>query len=327
MVINDNIHPLDHISERDLHAYVDGQLGKRQRQKVEAYLERHPEKAAEIHDYITYNKLLCEAYNGTADEAVPPRLLSVLNRPRNDVRPVLAKTAAIILLCMLSAGGGWLGAYKSAASQQNQGGTVGNFLHQIALNTETISSQTPQKLNISTDIQADPLNWLTQKVALEMQAPNLAAAGYSLEGRRLVMRGGQEFVELTYGNQTGKNIKLYMKTRWDKEPPTIEFMDTNGQAIAHWQEGPLVYALTGTFDQPQAAQIADLVRNAMTDVPDNPPHVQNVEIMMPETVTPAQQQQAAGQASATPPESQTPVTTFIPVQPQQVGKTTPAAQH
>lgn len=279
---NDNIQPFDAITERDLHAYVDGLLDARRRKKVEAYLERNPEIAEEVQDYIAYNRLLAGAYKNTEGETIPPRLLSVLNRPVKDIWPAVMKAAAVIVLCVLSAGGGWLGAYQ-AKGPQGGDKMAGSFLHQIASNTEPhYDGASVEALNVNTGVQTDPLNWLTQKVALEMQAPNLTQAGYALERRRLIMRGKQEFVELKYGNQAGETIKLYMKTRWEKEPPTIEFARRNGKSIAHWQEGPLVYALTGTLDRKNAAQIADLVRKAMTDVPSEAPHVQNVQILAPQ---------------------------------------------
>lgn len=46
------------ISERDLHAYVDGLLDERQCAAVEAYLVERPTEAARIEDYRRQNRLL-----------------------------------------------------------------------------------------------------------------------------------------------------------------------------------------------------------------------------------------------------------------------------
>jgi len=284
---NDNIRPFETIDERDLHAYVDGLLDDHRARKVEEYLKRHPEKTTEVQDYIEFNKLLRKAYEHETDKPVPQRLLSVLNRPVRNIWPAVSKVAAVVILCALSAGGGWLGAYQSGGVVSKEDGMVRNFLHQVALNTEPLFEAMPvQKLEINTETQTDPLNWLTQKVALEMQAPNLTQVGYTLERRRLVTRGPQEFVELKYTNSSGDAIKLYMKTRWEKDAPTIEFAQKENQSIAYWQEGPLVYALSGALDRGRAAKIADLVRTSMTDVPNKPPHVQDVQILVPQPVQP-----------------------------------------
>jgi anti-sigma factor RsiW len=288
-ITNDNIQPFETIDERDLHAYVDGLLDEHHARKVEEYLKRHPEKASEVQDYIEYNKLLRKAYEHNTEEPVPQRLLSVLNRPVRNIWSAMGKVAAVVVLCALSAGGGWLGAYQSEGVVSEEDGMVRNFLHQVALNTEPpFEGMSAQKLEINTGIKTDPLNWLTQKVALEMQAPNLTKAGYTLERRRLVTRGPQEFVELKYTNSSGDAIKLYMKTRWEKDAPTIEFAQKKNQSIAYWQEGPLVYALSGALDRSRAAKIAELVRTSMTDVPDNRPRVQDVQIMAPQPLQHAQ---------------------------------------
>ena len=290
--VNDNIQPFETIDERDLHAYVDGLLDDQRARKVEDYLKRHPEKAAEIGDYMEYNRLLRKIYERESDEPVPQRLLSVFNRPVTNIWPVVARSAAIVMLCLFSAGLGHISAYKRVSNSvavTKEEGMVHNFLQQIAMNADAPFEVTPvQKLNINTPAHTDPLNWLTQKVALEMQAPNLTQAGYTLDSRRLVTRGKQEFVELKYVNSSRDAIRLYMKTRWEKDAPTIEFAQNDGQSIAYWQEGPLVYALSGALDQNRAAQIAQLIRSAMTDVPDAAPQVQDVQVMSPQLVSPVQ---------------------------------------
>lgn len=289
--VNDNIQPFETIDERDLHAYVDGLLDDQRARKVEEYLKRHPEKSDEIRDYMEYNRLLRKIYERETDEPVPQRLLSVLNRPVTNIWPAVARAAAVVMLCILSAGFGHMSAYDSggASAVIKEDGMVRNFLHQIAMNTDAHFEAAPvQKLNINTTRQTDPLNWLTQKVALEMQAPNLTQAGYTLDSRRLVTRGTQEFVELKYVNSSNDPIRLYMKTRWEKDAPTIEFSRNDGQSIAYWQEGPLVYALAGALDQTRAAQIAQLIRRAMTDVPDSTPQVQDVQVVTPQLVSPVQ---------------------------------------
>lgn len=278
-LINDNVRPFDTIGERDIHAYIDGQLDERRRRKVEAYLAQNPDIAEEVEDYLQYNAVFKHAYSHDIDDSpVPLRLLSVLNRPVKRIWPAVARNAAVIVLCALSAGAGWVSAYSPSATNAPASSghvMVDRFLQQIAINSEQASlhegGQPLATLDIDMSGHMDPLNWLTQKVALEMQAPDLNAAGYSLEGRQLINRGGQEFVELTYRDQQGQPVNLYMRTRWDKNAPSIEFAQQNGMSIAHWQEGPLVYALAGALDEDNATQIADLIRQGMiTDRSERP---------------------------------------------------------
>lgn len=284
-----NVQPFESIDERDLHAYVDGLLDAQRARQVQEYLKRHPDKLKQVEDYRQYNELLRQAHQDVAQEPVPMRLLSIVDRPRQSLWPSITRMAAVGALCVVSAGGGWLAAMQGGLGTSGDNGLVQNFLQQIATNTSApFESMSVKKLDIQSGEQTDPLNWLTQKVALEMEAPNLAAAGYTMQSRRLITRGAQEFVELTYVNSSGDAVMLYMKTRWEKDAPTIEFVQKDDQSIAFWEEGPLVYALSGALDRERAVKIAELVRSSMTSVSTKPPQVQDIRVM---PVTPSEPMQ------------------------------------
>ena len=286
---DDNVQSFESIDERDLHAYVDGLLDAQRTRQVQEYLKRHPDKYQQVADYRQYNELLRQAHQAAAQEPVPAGLLSIIHRPRQSHWSSITRTAAVGALCVASAAGGWLAAIHSNSGAHGANGLVQNFLQQIASNASApFESMAVKTLNIQSAGQTDPLNWLTQKVALEMEAPNLIAAGYTLQSRRLITRGAQEFVELTYVNSSGDAVMLYMKTRWEKDAPTIEFVQKDNQSIAFWEEGPLVYALSGALDRDRAVRIAELVRSSMTSVSNTAPQVQDIPAM---PVTPSEPMQ------------------------------------
>lgn len=286
-----NISTFENITDYDLHAYVDDQLDAHHRQRVEQYLDRNPNAAERVRDYMSYNDLLKQTYDDIGREQVPHRLVSVLYRTQKSVFPIIMKTVAVLVLCLVSASGGWFSAQQSQPEGQVMAAAdsdvVGRFLQQVSLNT---LQKPDEMLDINAGIKTDPLNFLTQKVALEMQAPDLTAAGYSIQGRRLITGGEQEFVELSYANGAGETVKLYMKTRWDKEIPEIKFNRQDNHGIAFWQEGPLVYALRGNMNETEATRLADLVRASMIKADDVSTSVQNVEVVAPQSVVSQQPQ-------------------------------------
>jgi len=110
-----NIRPFASITEEDLNAYVDDQLDSWNRQKVEAYLKRHPEQQEKVNDYRRYNHLLRSVYaNKTSSlydkDIVPYPVPS--RKARNDNFRTMAKVAAVMVLCGASAFGGWLSAHS-----------------------------------------------------------------------------------------------------------------------------------------------------------------------------------------------------------------------
>ncbi len=109
-----NIYTFDLIDERDIHAYIDGQLDEARLKKVEAYLQKHPDIAAEVEDYVRYNRMLGMMAQDITEETVPPRLMQILQKPvRPEIAP-MAKIAAVAMLCLLSASAGWIGAQRGA---------------------------------------------------------------------------------------------------------------------------------------------------------------------------------------------------------------------
>lgn len=103
-----NIHSFDIISERDLQAYVDGQLDARRVRAVETYLARHPGTAEQVEADLACNSMLRDAFPYYDNTEIPPRLIATLNRPKQPAVTEAVKVAAVIALCVASATGGWL---------------------------------------------------------------------------------------------------------------------------------------------------------------------------------------------------------------------------
>ena len=61
------------ITERDLHAYVDGELEPARRAQVERFLAARPEVAEQIEAWRRQNEALAALYGSIVDEPVPPR--------------------------------------------------------------------------------------------------------------------------------------------------------------------------------------------------------------------------------------------------------------
>lgn len=142
-----------------------------------------------------------------------------------------------------------------------------------------------------------PLNWLTQKVALEIQAPDLSAMGYSLTDRRLVSVDGKEAVLLAYKNTQGKEMKLFIKSRWQEAAPVVHYQQNGGAATAFWEDGTLTYALSGDpLTEATSTQLAEKIRQSMGNTATQPlvdyskPYDPNHNLAVDVVVTPPHQQ-------------------------------------
>lgn len=249
------------VTEEDIHAYVDGMLDARTEMAIEAMMEQNPDLAQRIEDYRAQNDVLKGLYREVLSEPLPERMERLLTAQRSVLaRPAMA--AMVVLLCGLSAFSGW---YANGAVSGSAGGpAVDHFLNQIANHAATQGGPAAGVSLAAADMAGiEPLNWLTQKVALEMQAPDLSALGYELVGRKLITRSGTEYVELAYHDPMGKPLTLYLKTRWDRNAPEIRFVDQGDMSFSYWEEGPLVYVLAGQLGQDDSVGIVELVRDTM----------------------------------------------------------------
>jgi anti-sigma factor RsiW len=286
----ENVRPFETIDERDLHAYVDGLLDEQRANQFQAYLRRHPEAKAKVHDYLEQNRLLGEIFKKQNQGAVPLRLLSALNQPVNSAWPRVGKVAAVLALCVASAGGGWWGASHNQVAWSEQDSDLAAFIDQVALTSQPPSDALASQPVVSTlEAPVNPLGWPADTVAGSLQAPNLAPQGYTFEQQRLLMNDSQAFLEFAYTDASAKTLKFYVKTRWPDEAALVRVVQTQDQSIAYWQEGPFTYAMSGAFEREYLAQLAQWVRAAMTPMAPEPVMAEPFAIHAPDVLQSAHQ--------------------------------------
>jgi len=111
------------------------------------------------------------------------------------------------------------------------------------------------------------LDWLSDTLALELRAPNLAGLGATLVDRRVVADDGRQAAELVYRMKDGTRLSLFLRSRWQESEPEIHAVENKGAVAAYWREGPLAYALVGPLDREAMAALARDVRNSALPEP------------------------------------------------------------
>lgn len=67
--------PYTHITEEEIHAYVDGVLGEHRRDEIDRLLETDEALAKRVSDYFSLNSMFHDRYDRVLSEPVPKRLL------------------------------------------------------------------------------------------------------------------------------------------------------------------------------------------------------------------------------------------------------------
>ena len=104
------------------------------------------------------------------------------------------------------------------------------------------------------------MGWLTKRLGVEINAPDLSAAGYSLVGGRLLPFAETAAAQFMYDSDSGTRITLYITTRPEAEARSVRFYSAGDLSVAAWQDGHLRQALVG--DLPRETLEALAVRLA-----------------------------------------------------------------
>lgn len=242
----------------DLLAYADGRLDDDAPAlaRIEARLAAVPELAARMRAYRAQTTALREAYDGRAEEAVPEHLVAVLDGRRAGAPRRLYAAAAVMLLTLAAGAAGWaIGRGEAPRDTQPQAFMDGSFQDMLAA-PGTIAMR---------DTAAEPLDWLSGKIALTLHAPDLSELGYVITDKRAVSDGTREMVRLTYGNGEGKTVSLFLRPRWSEHDEGVTVSTVDGLSVARWRDGPLSSAIAADLPATETAAIAERVRAALRD--------------------------------------------------------------
>jgi len=242
-------------TQLDLMAYADRQLGPRLHRQVERNLARSPGLLETAQAFAMQNEAIRTAYSDVLDEPIPGHLMSILENvePRRRFASTLRACAMALLILATGAVGWWGGKQLGVASPQD----VTSFLDAVTSAESTKAWHTVSASTVAGAVQ--PLEWLSERVALELQAPSLISQGYRLIGKALVDVAGRPTVRLTYQRDNGNTVRLFMRTRWPDTPPAIT-LDTNSDvAAAYWFDGPMMWVLTGDVETDALAALAKAI--------------------------------------------------------------------
>lgn len=253
------------ITELDLLAYADGFLDSDPGRKaeVERHLAETPEAAAYVEEILAQNAEIRDAYGALLSEPVPEKFNSLLFADRSgSQRSRLAKVAAVFVLLSASAAGGWLLGQENSTQQV----ALGDFVEQAASSHEIAVPESG--LPEGTEVQGptQPLAWLTERISLELQAPNLDASGYKLVAKRRLGPDHDPTVQLIYSSGDGTKLNLFLRPRWEDAEGALQSAKIGERAVMYWLEGPLALALTVDAPEPAARVLAQSVREAFNRV-------------------------------------------------------------
>lgn len=93
------------------------------------------------------------------------------------------------------------------------------------------------------------LKWLSNRLGEDILAPDLASAGFSLLGGRLLSNMGHNAGQFMYENSAGARITLYVTPTPDAAEVAFKFLELNGLEAFYWVDKDMSYALVGQVNK------------------------------------------------------------------------------
>lgn len=251
-----------------LHAYVDRELGERERLAVEEALQLDPAAA----DYVARCRSLRRDLHAICDDAfhapLPPRLVELgcaIQRTRRVERmpwyrqvlvvPLRLATAAAVAIGIATSG--WLALSAGLQGERAPGDLFallgGGPAHQAAAPDGGLGLASVETGALDPGAAADGTEG----------APDLEAFGFGLVGARMLAAADGPSMQLTYQAADGKRVELYYAPV-QGESSQLTLMEEGPVKVLVWRSAGRSWSLVGEVDREVMLEMGRAVDNQWT---------------------------------------------------------------
>lgn len=256
------------VDDITLNAYLDGELDEPGAREVEAALARYPALQRRLDGLARAVALARAALTPALHEALPDRLAAIATAPAAMPSPaganvvtltpratrrwvVPAALAASLVLTMVGGGIGYEHYISSGrglprlVAGDSWLDTVSNF-HQVY--ARIYADEDRALVDIAGDDAERVGAFFGQRLARNLQVPDLTGHGFALQGGRLVLIQSKPSAQIVYVADNGKTLTLSILSvagGRDQAPRLERRRDAN---VLHWRSGGTNYALVGDIE-------------------------------------------------------------------------------
>ncbi len=240
------------VPEKDLHAYLDGQLDAARLAEVEAYLVANPAEAERIAAYRKQNEMLHTLFDPVLAEAVPVEMQPSIKRRKS---PPLLRYAAAALWMVVGGAVGW-GLHGKDSSTSGYPQTLAQ---QAAIAHAVYVPEVLHPVEVGAEQETHLVKWLSKRLGTQVKPPHLGKIGFDLVGGRLLPGTQGPAAQFMYQDARGQRLTLYVSTAASDKHETAFRYDKEGKlSVFYWVDGTLGYALSGELDKDVLLQVANV---------------------------------------------------------------------
>jgi anti-sigma factor RsiW len=245
--------------DRELSAYVDGQLSPEDAAEIEARFTASPEEAARVESYLQQNRLIRDAADALEPAAADLRTAALERQLAQRLErrvgqrwrmPAWVRQAAAAVV-LISAG--WLAHGQYAALDQAPPGYVAEAVgaHRV------FADDAVRPVEFVPEASDAALRWASAKLGQPVDIPKLDSLGLGLVGSRLHGTAEGPIAQFIYEDEGGNRLSVIVAPH-PPEVPAYDFTQASFQEtrVGYWSALGLDYAVVAETSAPQIEAIA-----------------------------------------------------------------------
>ena len=237
------------VGEAELQAYVDNQLPLDRRAVVEAWLAAHPEDAERVAAYRSLAEQWRAAYEPVLSEPMPRELVGVLL-----ARPPSRLPRRVALVAGLGVVG--LGAWALFPLDRVPSAAAAEMVRRAAVAHAVYAAEVEHPVETRPGADAQLLAWLSERLKMKVDAPDLGAVGLSFIGGRLLPGDKEAAALLMYEGQNGQRVTLYWGPEFKQAHETgLQFARREPPRVYYWLDEECGYAVASADLSPHELQL------------------------------------------------------------------------
>lgn len=250
------------VSDAELHAFVDDLLSQSERARVESWLEKHPEKADEVHRWQAQAAALKQYFAPYARSDENDRALISARRTaeRTGSRSSAFRLLRLAAVFLIFAAGAAAGVYASDlfAPDSRLAAAASEALPRQAESAFLIyTSEVRHPVEVGAGERDHLATWLGKRLDYALRIPDLSPLGFSLVGGRLIPVNGKAGAMLMYEDGTGGRLTVLLGRNTENRETSFRIASRGDVETFYWIDGEIGYAVTGEVPRDLLQKVAD----------------------------------------------------------------------
>ncbi|WP_418317011.1 anti-sigma factor family protein [Piscinibacter sakaiensis] len=257
----------DRISDQQLSAWVDGELDGPDRERVDAWLQRHPDDAERVKQWAADRAAIAALGARLAGRPVPRRLRAAVWRGDGTQRRWLAAAAAAgLLLVGAAAGGGFVWQWQQVEQQARlaelrealAAGSADGWAQRAALAHSVYVAEPRHAVEVKAQ-EEHLARWLTRRIDVPVKLFDLREQGFELVGGRLLPDGPGKSAQLMYQDGQQRRVTVYLRKPEQGTDAAFRHEQHGDVGMFYWVEDGAGYALVGELPRESLLALSEAI--------------------------------------------------------------------